>query len=127
MRQITPCLALLALAWSLAVIPVSSAAAPGGKMSVLPLGIYSCGLPGDALTSVRDIDDDRGFHIVVGSSYAVGEMVGNYLLTGDTVQMSNGPMKGRTFIRESEYRLRETTSGRDPDTLCIRTRPLPKG
>ena len=118
-----PCLGFA----SLIVGATAATAAPGGRMSVMPLGIYSCGVPGDALGSVRQVDESQGFHVIVGSSYAVGEETGNYLLTGDRLQMSNGPMKGRTFSRESASRLREIVDGQESETFCIRIRPLPKG
>ncbi|WP_202389831.1 elongation factor P [Parapontixanthobacter aurantiacus] len=90
---------------SLAYAPLH--AAPGGSLGTLPRGDYVCGVPGYAGGKAWIERDEANFRIVNGSSYRTPEGRGTYLLAGDNVRFTRGPMKGRTFLRETMNRLRE--------------------
>ncbi|NVD43680.1 elongation factor P [Qipengyuania atrilutea] len=109
-------------ALALAVAAVSAAsAAPGGRIGTLPLGSYVCGLPGDATGEAWLEQEDMDFVLINGSSYRTSEGRGTYLLTGDNVRFTRGPMKGMRFVRETLNRLRKVEANGSAGKLrCIR-------
>ncbi|WP_228244005.1 hypothetical protein [Porphyrobacter sp. GA68] len=84
----------------------AAAAAPGGRLGVLPLGFWQCGVPGDAMGSALIVDDRRSFVTRRNSAYYTREGSGTYLLTGTTVTFTRGPLKGLSLQREDRNRLR---------------------
>lgn len=93
---------------------------PGGKLGTLIQGNYSCETPGDATGPVGIAMADLDFRIVNGSSYKVGDERGTYLLTGDLVTMTLGPLKGVKLHRLSGGFLRKVESdGSDGEVRCV--------
>lgn len=84
----------------------AAAAAPGGRLGVLPPGFWQCGVPGDAMGSALIVDDRRSFVTRRNSAYSTREGSGTYLLTGATVTFTRGPLKGLSLHREDRNRLR---------------------
>ena len=97
------------------------AAAPGGKLQTLPLGRYVCSLPGDAAGEAWQVIDGEDFVIVNASSYETDQGTGTYLLTGETVQFTRGPMKGARFLRVGHGTLRAIDAEGAPGRVrCVR-------
>lgn len=111
-----PSLALLLTAAAPPVPPV-----PGGLIGTLPHGRYTCELPGDASGPVRIAAHDFDFTVIRGSSYRAGNSRGSYLLTGDTVTMTGGKLKGLKLHRIGDGFLRQVqANGADGDMRCVR-------
>jgi hypothetical protein len=109
--------ALVALA--LAALPAS--ASPGGKLETLPQGRYICALPGDAMGEAWVAIPQQGFVIDNGSTYRTDSGTGTYLLTGDQVQFTRGPMKGMRFQRTGAGALRWLDDNGQPGRVrCVR-------
>ena len=67
------------------------------------------------------------FSIIHASSYAYGAQRGAYLLVGDTVIMTTGPLAGNRYRRLTENFLRKIDlDGRESELRCVRQR-LAKG
>ena len=93
---------------------------PGGEISTLPPGKYTCELPGDAAGPFRVRRPADDFAIVSASSYVASGARGTYLLTGDDVVMTSGPFKGRKFERTSRGFLRYSGPDRqDKSMRCV--------
>jgi hypothetical protein len=95
-----------------------------GRLRVLPHGYWSCGLPGDALGTAFRADDDLSFTTIPNSSYEAQGGGGTYLLTGDRLTFTRGPLKGRKFLWESANRLRVATDGVERGRLICNRRAL---
>lgn len=97
------------------------AAIPGGKLDTLPQGRYTCALPGDAAGEAFVILPDKAFVIDNGSTYRTENGSGTYLLTGEIVQFTRGPMKGMRFERTSSTSLRWIDETGQPGKVrCVR-------
>lgn len=108
----------LALLLSAAAPPVP--AVPGGLIGTLPQGRYTCELPGDASGPVRVAAHDFDFAVIHGSSYRSGNSRGSYLLTGDTVTMTGGKLKGLKLHRIADGFLRQVqANGTDGEMRCV--------
>ncbi|MET1754884.1 hypothetical protein ABVV53_05335 [Novosphingobium sp. RD2P27] len=95
-------------------------AVPGGLIGTLPLGIYTCELPGDAGGPIRVAADEFDFTVVHGSSYRSGGDRGSYLLTGDLVTMTSGKLNGLKLHRISSGFLRRVEpDGTDGALRCV--------
>ena len=96
-------------------------AAPGGPIGTLPLGYYSCELPGDALGAAGEHQPESDFAITHASSYRSATGKGIYLLTGDRLVFTSGPFDGIKFHRLTDGFLRRTEAdGSDGDLRCVR-------
>lgn len=99
-----------------------------GRLGVLPHGYWQCGLPGDALAAAFRADNALSFTTIPNSSYEARDGGGTYLLTGDDLTFTRGPLKGHSFVWESANRLRvatdDTTRGR---LICNRRALGPDG
>lgn len=92
----------------------------GGPIATLPLGHYTCELPGDAGGPVGKLVPDYAFRIVNSSSYKTAGMRGSYLYTGDRVIMTGGKLKGLKLHRLSDGFLRRIEAdGSDGDMRCV--------
>ena len=97
------------------------AATPGGKLETLPQGRYTCALPGDAAGEAFVVLPDKAFVIDNGSTYRTESGTGTYLLTGDVVQFTRGPMKGMRFQRTANASLRWIDENGQPGKVrCVR-------
>jgi hypothetical protein len=112
---------------SLAIAPIVALAAqpvdaaPGGRLGTLPLGHYVCALPGDATGEAITKIEGAWFEILTASSYVAEGGRGTYLLTGDDVVFTRGPMRGARFIRQSSQMLRKLDENGEPDRMrCTR-------
>jgi hypothetical protein len=97
---------------------------PGGLISTLPQGRYTCELPGNAGGPVRVPAAEFDFTIILGSSYRANGERGSYLLTGDVVQMTGGKLKGLKLHRIGDVFLRRIdANGRDGELRCVLAAP----
>lgn len=110
-------IALLA-GWPVAPVAL---AAPGGPIGVMPLGPYICELPGDATGPAGRRQPDEEFRITHGSSYRTHASPGIYLLTGDRLTFTSGPLKGAIWHRTGRSFLRRVLpDGSDGALRCVR-------
>lgn len=105
------------LGWSAIVI-----AAPGGRLGTLPLGEYRCALPGDAAGPAWVPLEDKHFTIGNASTYHTLGGSGTYLLTGEQVIFTRGPMKGMVFEKTGSNTLQWVESdGQLSRVRCVRS------
>ena len=116
--------ALPALCLALALSQAPAVAAPGGPLGTLPLGDYRCELPGDAegVTGVPQPAED--FRVIHGSGYAMGHDApgrGVYLMTGDRVEFTSGPLRGVVYTLSGRSFLRRVLAdGSEGPLRCVR-------
>jgi hypothetical protein len=95
--------------------------APGGPLGTLPIGEYVCSLPGDAGGKAWEVVPEKGFTIGNASTYHTETGSGTYLLAGDQVRFTRGPMKGMRFERTGHATLRWLDeNGERGRVRCIR-------
>jgi hypothetical protein len=95
---------------------------PGGPIATLPIGTYTCEMPGDAGGAAGKPVADHVFRIVNSSSYKVGAVRGSYLFVGDRVTMTGGTLKGLRLHRISSTFLRQVKDdGSDGEMRCVLT------
>ncbi|MGB3739846.1 MAG: elongation factor P [Pontixanthobacter sp.] len=87
-------------------IDTGTPAMSGGKLDLLPLGHYVCSVPGDAAGPASIALPGRAFTIRNGSTYRTDQGAGTYLLAGDWVTFTRGPVKGERFVRVGAGKLR---------------------
>jgi hypothetical protein len=109
-----------------AIFVAAALATPGahaeGRLGTLPLGRYLCELPGDASGPASRPLDKAWFDVVNASSYEAETGRGTYLLTGDDVVFTRGPMRGARFELVSPKTLQRTNlEGEFAKMRCIRT------
>ena len=110
----------------LAAVLLAALATPGlsaqGRLGTLPLGRYLCELPGDATGLASRPVTGAWFDIVNASSYAAEGGGGTYLLTGDDVVFTRGPMNGAKFVRSGQKALqRVDLTGPLAKMRCVKT------
>lgn len=109
-------LAPLLLASSAAAIAV-----PGGPIGFLRPGAFQCEMPGDATGAAGLRVPQADFVVVNANSYSTPKGRGTYLLTGDLLQMTSGPLYGTKYRRVSASFLRGIgPDDRDTDLRCVR-------
>lgn len=97
------------------------AAAPDGDLETIPIGDYICELPGDATGPAGLRVPAEDFTVVTASSYRAGDSMGSYLLAGDMLTMTGGPLQGKRYKRQSEGFVRLLDANGNPgDLRCIR-------
>jgi hypothetical protein len=102
-------------------LAMTTGQAQASQIQTLPLGRYSCELPGDALGTVGRRVAAEDFAIVHSSTYASGREQGSYLLTANIIEMTSGPKAGEKFHRISDNFLRKLNEdGTDGELRCIR-------
>ena len=112
-------LLLVSLGLAYAALPVAAFAE--GKLGTLDHGRYTCGTPGVATGPVVNVIPDLSFTILGGSSYASEKGGGTYLLTGDLLTFTRGPLKDLKFERDKTGLWREIDkSGAKGDVRCSR-------
>ena len=113
--------ALVPVALMLLIPALPVTASPGGKLETLPRGRYTCALPGDALAEAFVVLQDKGFVIDNGSPYRTEAGTGTYLMTGDEVRFTRGPMNGMRFQRTGPGSLRWIDENGQPGRVrCVR-------
>lgn len=111
----------LAIAPIVALTAEPADAVPGGRLGTLPLGRYICALPGDATGEAITKVEGAWFDILTASSYLAEGGRGTYLLTGDDLVFTRGPMRGVRFIRQSSRTLRKLDENGEPGRMrCTR-------
>lgn len=88
----------------------------------MPIGTYTCELPGAPGEASGKPLPDYEFRIVNASSYKNEGIRGSYLLTGDHLAMTGGKLKGLSLQRSSDSFLREIKAdGTLGDMRCVLT------
>ena len=123
----TPLLAATALC-TLATPALVGATQPtmpqSGRVDTLPLGQYECTLPGDASGPAWHRIPDSDFAILNASSYQARGARGIYLLRGDQVTFTTGPLRGLMFERSGARMLRERQADGSLGRMrCVRNGP----
>ncbi|MEO5599018.1 MAG: elongation factor P [Novosphingobium sp.] len=96
-------------------------AAPGGPIGTMPLGRYTCELPGDAASTAGQHVPEADFKVINASSYATPTGQGTYLLTGESLTMTGGPLRDWRFHRVSNGFLRKLEAdGSEGKLRCVR-------
>jgi len=96
-------------------------AAPGGAIGTMPLGHYTCETPGDAAGPTGLLVPEADFRVINASSYATPKGQGTYLLTGERLTMTGGPLRGLRFHRvSSTFLARIEADGSENKLRCIR-------
>lgn len=110
-RMTLPVLALLTVA-------TSASAVPGGKLTTLQLGNWTCEVPGDA-TVMPIAKPELSFRTVPDSSYIAPDGTrGSYLRLAGELTLTSGSFSGRRFVMDGEEIMRE--QGRDDEAPAIR-------
>ncbi|NNC59623.1 MAG: elongation factor P [Erythrobacter sp.] len=113
------------LAIGLGALMAPLAAHGAGPLSTLPVGRYECSLPGDAGGSPWIPVEDKRFSIKNASRYLSAEGSGTYLLSGDDLVFTRGPMKDERYRRVGTTMLRTLNpDGSLGRMRCVRTGPL---
>ncbi len=110
----------------IALFPAALALASGvsakGPLETLPLGRYLCELPGDAAGLASVPVAGAWFDITNASTYIAEGGHGTYLLTGDDLVFTRGPMRGARFERTGMRAFRRTdVTGPLAKMRCIKT------
>lgn len=93
-----------------------------GDLGTLPAGRYLCELPGDATGPASRPVAGYWFDVINASSYAAEGGNGTYLLTGQTIVFTRGPLRGARFERTGARALRRTDlAGELARLRCVRT------
>ncbi len=104
-----------------ALLAAPALAAPGGPIATMQRGHYACELPGDASGAAGQRMPDSDFSITNASSYQSAGHTGIYLLTGNLLTMTSGPMQGQRFHRISNNFLRLLApDGSESALRCVR-------
>ena len=105
--------------------PVVAAAGP---LSTLTLGRYVCERPGEPGSQVAVTEPELSFAVTTASRYVAADGVrGTYLLTGDTIEMTSGPLVGTRLVRLRGSFLRVLSSDGVPSpTRCVLSRSSDK-
>ena len=113
MKRLILALALLSAAPALAV--------PGGEIGWLKPAAYQCEMPGDATGPVGLRVPDADFSVINANTYETPAGRGTYLLTGDLLQLTRGPLYGARFHRLTNNYLRQIgADGNDTQLRCVR-------
>ncbi|MXO90106.1 elongation factor P [Altererythrobacter aquaemixtae] len=92
-----------------------------GRLGTLPHGTYVCSTPGDAAGPAWHEIPDKDFIIANASTYETKDGSGTYLLTGENVVFTRGPMNGMRFQRTGTGTLRWIDSEGKPGRIrCVR-------
>ncbi len=108
----------------IALIAIAAAgpafAVPGGELDTLPRGLFVCELPGDANGTVGQLVPEADFVVSNDSTYQTDLGYGAYLVTGDQVAMTSGPLRGDRFKRVSTRFLRKLDfQGKETRLRCV--------
>lgn len=100
----------------------SSALAGAGRLGTLPQGSYTCSLAGDAGGEAWREMPEAAFIIGNASSYQAPDGgYGIYLMTGDRIVFTRGPMKGQRFDRVGSASLQKIDAdGEKTRVRCVR-------
>ncbi|MGX7952452.1 elongation factor P [Tsuneonella sp. HG249] len=101
---------------------VAGPALAQGDLGTLPKGRYLCELPGDAVGLASRPVAGQWFDVVNASRYVTVGGEGTYLLTGQTVVFTRGPMRGARFEWNGMKAMQRTDLTGDLAKLrCVRS------
>lgn len=107
------------------MLPSPAAAQPSAPLTTLPVGRYQCSLPGDAGGPAWRPIDGMIFSIKNASRYLSPEGDGTYLMAGDELVFTRGPLKDERYKRTGTSILRKLEADGKPGRIrCVRTGPL---
>ena len=110
---------------ALAALAVPGLAQSGAPLGTLPVGRYQCSLPGDAAGAAWVPIEGKRFSIKNASRYLHADGDGTYLLSGDELVFTRGPMKDERYQRMGTSMLRmKNPDGSLSRVRCVRTGPL---
>lgn len=96
-------------------------AVPGGPIGQIPPGNFLCEMPGDATGAVGLRVPDEDFVVVNANTYRTAKGRGTYLLTGDLLVLTSGPLNGQKYRLISNNFLRKLAPGGQEGSLrCVR-------
>lgn len=103
-------------------------AAKPGPLGTLTLGRYVCERPAMAGSQAAVTDTEASFAVTTASRYVAADGTrGTYLFTGDTVEMTSGPLTGTRLVRLRESFLRVLGADGVPGpTRCVLSRSSDK-
>ena len=105
----------------LAALAAPALAVPGGQIGSLRPGAYQCEMPGDATGAAGLRTPAADFDIINANTYATQSGRGTYLLTGDLLQLTSGPLKGAKYHRITNNFMRQIgPDGQDTAMRCVR-------
>lgn len=85
---------------SFALYTAAPLGAASGPLSTLTLGRYVCERPGEPGSQVAVSDAQASFAVTTASRYVAADGTrGTYLLTGNTIEMTSGPLAGVRLVR----------------------------
>ena len=118
-------------AWVLVPIALCAGApvvATAGPLSTLTLGRYVCERPAEPGSQVAVTDPQASFAVTTASRYVAADGTrGTYLLTGDTIEMTSGPLAGNRLVRLRGSFLRVLGADGVPGpTRCVLSRSSDK-
>ena len=105
-----------ALALGLVATPVL--AASGGPLGTLMLGRYECERPGPPAEPAVP-EPGWSFAVTTSSRYIAQAGEGTYLLTGDALTMTSGPLDGTKLVRLRGGFLRIVQDGQPGPVRCV--------
>ena len=104
----------------LALLPAGPAQAE--MLNTMPHGTYDCALPGDASGAAWETVEEAGFRLARASSYRSPKGRGVYLMKGDILTFTRGPLKGRQLKRTGTNVLQQIEDdGSLSRMTCVRT------
>lgn len=114
-------LAFCLICGAMAVAGSAQTAQKGGMLKTMPQGVYQCALPGDAAGAAWQVVKDLEFTIMNASSYTSANGRGTYLLKGDRLVFTRGPLKGTRLQQVGEFTLRVLgPDGEKSAVRCVR-------
>lgn len=109
---------------ALTALVLSLAAHAATDLTVLPQGRYGCWTAGSA--SGPAVNPQTEFTVVRGSSYLSAEGRGTYLLAGDILLFTRGPLKDMRFKRSKDGFWQQLSRDGELEKLkCSRTGAAP--
>lgn len=118
--------AMMKSALGLLALTLPLAALGASDLDVLPQGRYACWTAGTATGPALTGNPERSFTIVRGSSYETATGGGTYLLAGDILTFTRGPLKDMRLrgSREGYWQNVDREGGLQP-LKCSRTGAAP--
>lgn len=105
----------------LPVLAAPALAVPGGPIGQVQPGNFLCEMPGDATNAVGLRVPDEDFVIVNANTYRTARGRGTYLLTGDLLVLTSGPLNGQRYRLISSNFLRKLgADGQEGSLRCVR-------
>lgn len=105
----------------IALFATPALAASGGPLDTLMLGQYECERPG-APAAPPVAEPAASFMITTSSRYVTPSGEGSYLLTGNSIAMTSGPLAGTRLLRVRSHFLRRIEDDKPGPVRCVLAR-----